>query len=152
MSGEQRAGAATGPAAAAPVREEAMISEVPAEVRDAARRAFASRDRAAQVLDLAGDTLLDPSAPGGVRHLDFGVPPGPQVHVTVTSSGADQVLLEISSRAAGLAVLEVRCGSESGELAASGARHVVAGPVGHGLLTVVATIGQKRFQTAALRV
>ena len=74
------------------------------------------------------------------------------VRVTVTDSGPNQVLLEISSPAAGLTVLEVRCGSETGELAPPDGEHVVAGPVGHGLLTVVATIGDKRFQTAALRV
>jgi hypothetical protein len=129
-----------------------MISEVPAEVRDAARRAFASRDRAAQVLDLVGDTLLDPSPPAGARQLDFGTPPGPQVHVAVDDAGAGRVLLEISSQAPELTVLEVRCGDDIGELAASDGQHVHSGPIRHGLLTIVVTIGEKRFQTAALRV
>lgn len=153
MSGEHRAGAAAGQAAAAAsVPEEATISEVPAAVRDAARRAFASRDRGAQVLDLDSDSLLEPVPPSGPRRLVFGATPGPQVHVAVLDAGAGRVRLEISSDAPGFEVLEARSGSESAPLAPGEGRRSTAGPVGHGLLTIVLTLGDKRFQTAALRV
>jgi len=129
-----------------------MISEVPAAVRDAARRAFASRDRAAQVLDLESDSLLDPAPPSGPRLLVFGAPPGPQVHVSVLDAGAGRVRLEISSDAPGFEVLEVRSGTEDTPLGPADGRQRAAGPVGHGLLTIVLSLGDKRFQTAALRV
>lgn len=155
MSDQQRAGATVGQtAAAASVPEEASISEVPAEVRDAARRAFASRDRGAQVLDLESDSLLDPVTPTAPRRLVFGTAPGPQVHVAVVDAMAGRVQLEISSDAPGFAVLDVRVGTESAAPAPSDSegRHVVAGPIGHGLLTMVVRLGDRRCQTAVLRV
>ena len=130
-----------------------MTSEVPAAVRDAARRAFASRDRGAQVLDLQSDSLLEPVPPSGPRRLGFGTAPGPQVRVAVLDVGAERIRFQISSEATGLEVLEVRSGTESAPVAAgSGPRESAAGPVGHGLLTIALTLGDRRFQTAALRV
>lgn len=128
-----------------------MISEVPADVRDAARRAFANRDRGAQVLDLLSDSLLDPVPPTGPRRLVFGTVAGAQVRVAVPEAGAGRIRLEITSDAPGFEVLEVRSGGHDAPLDRS-TPTVVAGPVGHGLLTVIAAIGDKRFQTAALRV
>lgn len=153
MSGEQRASATAGQAtAAAPVPEEATISEVPAAVRDAARRAFASRDRGAQVLDLETDSLLEPVPPSGPRRLVFGTAPGPQVHVTVLDAGAGRVRLEISSDVPGFEVLAVRSGTETAPISPADGPHQAAGPMRHGLLTVVLSLGHKRCQTAALRV
>jgi hypothetical protein len=125
---------------------------VPAAVRDAARRAFASRDRGAQVLDLQTDSLLEPVPPSGPRRLVFGTAPGPAVHVAVLDAGAGRVQLEISSDAQGFEVLEVRAGTETAAIAPGDRERCTAGPVGHGLLTIVLSLGDKRLQTAALRV
>lgn len=130
-----------------------MISEVPAAVRDAARHAFASRDRGAQVLHLESDSLLEPVPPSGPRRLVFGTASGPQVHVAVLDAGTERVGLEVSSDVPGFDVLEVRSGTVTAPLAAgSGPQSRTAGPVRHGLLTIVVALGDKRFQTAALRV
>lgn len=129
-----------------------MITEVPAEVRDAARRAFASRDRGAQVIDLEADSLLESVSLRGPRRLAFGAAPGPQVHVAVHDAGAERVRLEISSPAPDVEVLEVRSGAASIVLGPANGSTRTAGPVNHGLVTVIVALGDKRFQTAALRV
>lgn len=129
-----------------------MTSEVPSEVRDAARRAFASRDRGAQVLDLEVDSLLQPDGAADPRRLVFGAAPGPRLEVAVHGAGTDRVRLEVRCDAPGCDVLEVRTGSEQVPVASSGDAGWTAGPAAHGLLTVMASIGDKRFQTAAVRV
>lgn len=152
MSCEQRNSAAADPTPAEAPFEEKMISQVPADVRDAARRAFASRDRAAQVLDLASDSLLDPVPPTGPRRLVFGTGRGPLVHVAVPDAGAGRIRLEIAGDARDFEVLEVRVGTDVAAVEPSGNGSCTAGPVGHGLLTVIVAVGDARFQTAVLRV
>lgn len=154
MSGEQTSGASAGRAVDAAVSEESIIDEVPAEVRAAARHAFASRDRGAAVLDLVSDSLLDdglvPSAP---RRLVFGSTGGPRVQVEVHPvPGGNAVRLDVHTDEEGLQVLEVRSGGQPAAVARGAAGQTTAGPVQHGLLTVVLGIGEQRFQSAALRV
>lgn len=160
MSGDQKTGSSAGRAAAAlSVPEETTIDEVPTEVREAARRAFANRDRQAQVLDLVSDSLVD-SAPrtGGARCLVFSSANGPAVQLAVHElPGSDEVRLEISGNGNGngLTVLEVRIGPHeaTGVKGVQGkAGHTTAGPLSHGLMTVVLELGDQRFQTAALRI
>lgn len=155
MSGERSSRPlAAGPAPElAPVPEEAVIDTVPDEVREAARRAFSSRDRRADVLHLVFDSLVDREPAPGPRRLEFGSgEQAAQLRLTVTDAPHGQVVIEIESRTPQLQLHEVRTGAEVVELSEAGPGRWAAGPLAHGLLTVLCEVDDRRLQTAALRV
>lgn len=115
--------------------EEHPIDPVPDHVREAARRAFAVRDRHAEVLALVTDSLVDGADDAGPRRLAFvgaGLPG--QVLVTVLEDvDAQQVSLVVECPWPDGRVEEVVCGDTPAPLAPQGPGRWVAGPVEHGL-------------------
>jgi hypothetical protein len=142
-------------AAAAPEPEEHAIDEVPDAVRQAARRAFASRDRRASVLALATDTLVDGEPEStGPRRLSFaGLDRSGQVHVTVLEHGEDpDVSLVVECPWETAVVEQVECAGSLAPLRALATGRWLAGPVSHGLFRARVRVGDAVLHTAWVRV
>jgi len=138
-----------------PAVEERSIDTVPDDVRTAARRAFAARDRRAEVLGLLTDTLVDGAVDGdGPRRLSFagGDLPG-LVQVTVLDADEERVTLVVECPWDGAALDRVECDGDvvtTPDLQAPG--RWIAGPVRHGLMRAALTLGDRVLHTAWLRV
>lgn len=136
--------------------DDAGAELVPASVLDAARSAFASRDRGAEVLDLVADSLLDGTGAAGPRRLVFGSDRQPtQVHVVVAPSDAaepSRAPLSVSCAQTSFQLLEVRSGGDPASVSEIGIGRWAAGPVDHGMLIIVGMLDGRRLQTAAVRI
>jgi hypothetical protein len=136
----------TGQPATSTPREEA-IDTVPADVLEAAKSAFALRDRSAAVLELLSDSLLDEQRPLGPRRLQFGQD---DVRVALTVHEAGQgVRLELTAEQA--EVLEAQVGDTRVPAQAT-AERAWAAAVDHGLLSVLVRTSSGRARTAWLRI
>lgn len=129
---------------------ERVVDAVPAAVRDAARRAFAERDRHAEVLPLGYDSLLADAPADQPRRLMFADPAGASVTVTVhPASSGEAVEVEITSL--GCSLVEVKCGGTT--LLAETPGQTLLGPAPHGLFSaVLQSEDGRRLRTSWLRV
>jgi hypothetical protein len=142
--------AAPSAAPAAAPEEDQVIDDVPTAVRDAAKRAFALRDRAAVVLELVSDSLLDDAAHEGPRELRFGARDQPATVTVRVQERAEGTLLHLETGPA--QVLEVQLGDDVLEVQDAGSGQWTAPVRGHGLLSVVVEAGHQRARTAWLRI
>lgn len=129
--------------------EEAVIDVVPAAVRDAAKRAFALRDRGALVLELVSDSLLDDLTYDGPRELRFGAPDQPTRVTVRVLEDEPGMLLHLEAGQARVIEIQLDDGV-LGVQELDGGRWT-APLTGHGLLSVVVEAGQQRARTAWLR-
>lgn len=132
------------------LEEETVIDDVPSAVREAAKRAFALRDRAAIVLELVSDSLLDDMAYDGPRELRFGAPAQPAAVTVRVQEREDGTLLHLETGQA--RVLEVQLGDDVLRVQELDGGRWAAPVIGHGLLSVVVEAGQQRARTAWLRI
>lgn len=143
-------GAGKPDAAARALEEEPVTEDVPSAVRLAAKRAFALRDRAAVVLELASDSLLDDVAHDGPRELVFG---GRDRQVTVAvrvKEAAGGLLLHLETGRA--QVRELQVGEDVLEAEDLGDGRWIARVAAHGLFSVVVEADGQRARTSWLRV
>lgn len=137
-----------------PAVEERSIDPVPDDVRAAARRAFAARDRRAEVLGLLTDTLVDGAVEDdGPRRLSFagGELPG-VLQVTVREADDERVTLVVESPWEGAVLDRVECDGEVATPRREAPGRWAAGPVRHGLMRAALTLGDRVLHTAWLRV
>lgn len=137
-----------------PREQEHAIEPVPEHVRQAARRAFAARDRQAQVLALVTDSLVDGADDRGPRRLAFAGAGAPgQVDVTVLDhTDAPQITLVIECPWRDGRVEQVECAEQRVPVAEQAPGRWVAGPVPHGLFRAALRRGDENLTTAWVRV
>jgi hypothetical protein len=142
----------------APAREEPPIDPVPAEVRDAARRAFALRDRESLLMSLAHDSSLDGAVagkPDGSRTLVFRCPDASVEATVVVRSATDtsDLALEVTCSPAGTEVREMQHDREDSPPPQDrhGGRWSLE-PVSPGLVSLLLVAGSLRLRTAWVRV
>ena len=137
---------AAGPTAAAAPQED-DIDAVPDAVRDAARAAFALRDREAEVLELTYDSVFDRGAVQP-RALSFGAEDGaPVVELEVTDRGEQRdLLVRCALPEADLLAVEHMAGRTPFEEAGPGSWSAAGVPPGS--CSVVLSAGGRRVRTS----
>jgi hypothetical protein len=138
-----------------PPPKERSIDTVPDEVRAAARRAFAARDRRADVLGLLTDSLVDATPTGnGPRRLSFAGADLPgQVLLTVLDAVEEGCATFVVECPWDDAVLDrVECDGEIAPVTLQAPGRWLAGPVRHGLMRAELRLREQVLHTAWLRV
>ena len=134
----------------APEAEESDIDVVPDPVLDAARRAFATRDRDATLLSLVADSALEPGGSATSRRLLFsGAEGDPDLMVELDSATR---VLDLRCSALAGADVTVETGAGPAVPTASGDGRWRASLGAPGLISVVLLSGGRRFRTSWTRV